>query len=138
MGQYTNMAVGARAAMGAITSEGSNVDVNVVNSATSAMGQSRPEVKDPDVVATEAAQKPIRDQNLASATQSVINVVNSQSNYSSNNDFMANLYNTLNPSKPLTTTLTTAQIAKVNDVLAHKGDYKTDTAFANAFHNVSK
>lgn len=114
------------------------------------MAQSRPEVKDPDVVAAEAVQKPIREQNLANATKSVMNVVNSQNTYSNEGKFMTALYNSLNPdpSKALTKPLTTEQVSKVNNVLAHQGEYKNakgetdNTAFANAlnnaFRNVSK
>ncbi|EUK17711.1 hypothetical protein [Commensalibacter papalotli (ex Servin-Garciduenas et al. 2014)] len=133
---------GAGAAAGAMTSSGGNTTVDVVNSTTSAMAQSRPEVKDPDVVAAEAAQDPIRKQNLLNNSHAAITVVTNQDNYSSDGAFMTALYQALNPSDKSEHTITQAQANKVKEVIANKSNYSSDNDYANAlnnaFRNVSK
>ncbi|MDI2111715.1 hypothetical protein [Commensalibacter nepenthis] len=133
---------GAGAAAGAITSNSGNMVVDVVNSTTSSMAQSRPEVKDPDVVAAEAKQQPIRDQNLLNNSHAAITVVTNRDNYKSESAFMTALYQTLNPSDKSEHTITPAQANKVKEVIANKSNYNSDNDYANAlnnaFRNVSK
>lgn len=87
-----------------------------------------------DYEIAEAKQKPIREYNLKKNTQAVMYVIDNKNNYSDEDAFMKALYKSLNPNVLLKRSITAKEKNKINNIIAHRKKYKSDTDFAFALN----